>query len=84
MLLLEERLKASAGVKPVRVSLELVLDAFEWSHIILFLLRALGCWACGLLYFTSLLHEFIEHVVLEDRVVQELEIFKIFDCVLLA
>ena len=84
MLLLEERFEASAGVEPVRVSLELVLDAFERSHVILLLFGALGCWACSLLYFTSLLHEFVEHVVLEYRVVQELEIFKIFDCVLLA
>lgn len=71
-------------MKPVWVSLELILDSFEWSHIVLFLLGALGCWACSLLYFTCLLHEFVEHVVFEYRVVQELEIFKIFYCVLLA
>ena len=83
-MLLEERLEASASVKPMRISLELILDAFERSHIILLFLGALGGWACSLLNFTCLLHEFVEHIVLEYRIVQELEIFKIFYSILLA
>ena len=84
VLLREERLEASAGVKPVRIPLELILDALKRSHVILLLLGTLGCWACRLLNFTGLLHEFVKHIVLEYRVVQEFEIFKVLHCILLA
>ena len=71
----------------MRILPELLLDALHGSHIVLaFLFWAVrvGQRAGCLLNFTCLLHKFIENVVFEDCVVQELEIFKIFDCVLLA
>ena len=77
-------LEASTCVHPIRIPLELILNLLERCPGLLELVgasrsRVVLFGASGHFYLPSLLHELVEHFVLQDRVVNELEVFEVFD-----
>ena len=75
----EEGLESCLCVEAMRITPQFSLSTLHGGHLgLLDLLWADGLGTCCLLDLACLLHEFVQHFITQDCIIEELQVFEVF------